>query len=332
MNFPGFRSLCYYITKMNGVLQRPDAASPQPVLLVGGKGGVGKTTCSAAIAAQFAVRGQRTLIITSDLSPSLSDIFECTIGDNVTKVSKDLDAYEISQDAIMNHWKERFGRDFYDILAQLVDVDALDRASRHQLLDYIGSAPSLREETMLDIIVDMANTRGYERIVWDTAPAGETLNLLDMPRNIRKHLRAGAKVFEGLDRIGKQLIGKRPISGIMDEWIALSEKIARFIRDTSAFIIVANPEALVVNQVGRMAATLKEYQLPILGLIINCVIEQADSPSLRALQKMQSTYIEQLKVLAGKQRVAVLPRSFAEIKGIRRLRQIGERLTAGLSL
>ena len=284
------------------------------------------------MATQFAAQGQRTLIITSDLSPSLSDIFERAIGDTVTKIDNNLDAYEISQDAIMRRWKERFGPDFYDILAQLIDIEALDRESRHQLLDYIGSAPSLREETMLDIIVDMANTRGYERIVWDTAPAGETLNLLDMPRNIRKHLRAGAKVFEGLDRIGKQIIGKRPIAGIMDEWIVLSEKIARFIRDTSAFIIVANPEALVVNQVVRMTASLEEYQLPILGLIINCVIEQADSPSLAALQRMQAIYIEQLKALAGKRRVAILPRSFAEIKGIRRLQEIGGTLAADLSL
>ena len=71
------------------------------VFLVGGKGGVGKTTCSAAIAAHSAAIGIKTLIITSDLSPSLSDIFEQTIGDTITAVSKNLDAYEISQEAIV---------------------------------------------------------------------------------------------------------------------------------------------------------------------------------------------------------------------------------------
>lgn len=306
--------------------------SRRPVLLVGGKGGVGKTTCSAAIAAHSAVMGIKTLIITSDLSPSLADIFGQEIGDTVTAVSKNLDAYEISQEAIVTWWRKRFGRDFNDILAHLIDVEALDSESRHQLLDYIGSAPSLREETMLDVIRDMAENRGYDRIVWDTAPAGETLNLLDMPRNIRKHIRAGAKVFEGLDRIGKQLLGKRSIAGIMDGWIEVSELIARFIREKSSFLIVANPEALVVKQVERMIATLEEYQLPIHGLIVNCVVEDADSPSLVAVQETQSRYLQELRRLAGTHQVAILPRSFTEIRGLTRLQEIGAMLAAGLAL
>jgi arsenite-transporting ATPase len=306
--------------------------SQRPVLLVGGKGGVGKTTCSAAIAAHSAAIGLKTLIITSDLSPSLSDIFEQTIGDTITEVTKNLDAYEISQEAIVTWWRQRFGRDFTDILAHLIDVDALDSESRHQLLDYIGSAPSLREETMLDVIRDMAENRGYDRIVWDTAPAGETLNLLDMPRNIRKHIRAGAKVFEGLDRIGKQLLGKRSIAGIMDGWIEVSEQIARFIREKSSFLIVAIPEALVVKQVARMITTLEEYQLPIHGLIVNCVVEVADSPSLVAVQDMQSPYLRQLRRMAETHHVATLPRSFTEIRGIERLQKIGAELATRLAL
>lgn len=317
---------------MNSNEEMSAKTSGRPVLLVGGKGGVGKTTCSAALAAYYADSGIKTLIITSDLSPSLSDIFEQTIGDTVTTVSKNLDAYEISQEAIVTWWRQRFGQDFNDILAHLIDVEALDNESRHQLLDYIGSAPSLREETMLDVIRDMAENRGYDRIIWDTAPAGETLNLLDMPRNIRKHIRAGAKVFEGLDRIGKQLLGKRSIAGIMDGWVEVSELIARFIREKSSFVIVANPEALVVKQVSRMIATLEAYQLPIHGLIVNCVVEDADSPSLVAVQKTQSQYLWELRRMAGTHQVATLPRSFTEIKGRKRLQEIGAMLAAGLAL
>jgi arsenite-transporting ATPase len=307
-------------------------AVQKPVLLIGGKGGVGKTTCSAAIATRLAALGKRTLIITSDLSPSLSDIFERKIGDTITVVKKNLDAYEISPDAIVAHWKKRFGGDFYDILAHLINMESLDGESRHQLLDYIGSAPSLREETMLDIIVDMAGNRGYDRVVWDTAPAGETLNLLDMPSTIRRHLRAGARVFEGLDKIGKQLIKKRSIANIMDEWIALSERIARFIHQRSTFIIVANPEALVVSQVRRMVATLKEYDLPIHGLVINRVIENPDSSRLIAMQEDQARYIEELMNNAGERHVITLSLAHREIKGLRRLQEIGEELVTGLLL
>ncbi len=302
------------------------------MLLVGGKGGVGKTTCSAAIATRLAAQGRRTLLITSDMTPSLSDVFEQEIGDTITSVCINLDACELSQESIATHWKKRFGKDFYDILTILIDIDSLDSESRHQLMDYIGSAPSLREETMLDIIVNMAESREYDRIVWDTAPAGETLNLLNMPKNIKKHLRAGAKIYEGLYKIGKQLVGKRSIAEIMDEWVSVSEKIARFMHDQSAFLVVANPEFLVVNQARRVIKTLTDYCLPIHGLIINKVIEETDSVSLAAMRAQQARYIEELRKMGGEKPVVALPLSLTEVKGVEGLRVIGEKLVTELLL
>ncbi len=298
----------------------------KPIILFGGKGGVGKTTCSAAVAAYCAAAGQRTIVITSDMTPSLSDIFEEPIGDSITRIDENLFAVEISQDAIVARWKERFSRDFYDILSQLIDLDALDGESRHQLLDYIGSAPSLREETMLDLIVDMVETGNYDRVIWDTAPAGETLNLLNMPRFIRKHLRAGAKVFEGLDKIGKQLVGKRSIADTMDEWILISERISRFILTRTAFIIVANPEALVVKHVERLMQSLRENAVTIHGMVINRVIERADSGTLRGMMTVQEPYLAALRNMAGGLPAATLPLSLEEIKGKDALQSAGERL------
>ncbi len=298
----------------------------------GGKGGVGKTTCSAAIALQFASLGQKSIIISSDMAPSLSDIFEKKIGDQIKTIDKNLDAIEICQDTIVNRWKKRFGKDFYDILSHLIDVDGLDSESRHQLLDYIGSAPSLREETMLDLIVDMAEGNRYDRIIWDTAPAGETLNLINMPQYIRKHLRAGAKVFEGLDRISKQIIGKRSIADIMDEWILVSERISRFIHNRSLFIIVANPEALVVNQSRRIIETIEDYQVNIHGMVINRVIENTDSESLLAVKRVQEKYISELTYIAKGLPVVILPLSLTEIKGKEILKKIGKELLNKLNL
>jgi len=304
----------------------------RPVILFGGKGGVGKTTCSAAVASYCAASGEKTIVVTSDMTPSLSDIFEVAIGDTVRLIDDNLSAVEISQDAIVARWKEKFSRDFYDILSQLIDVDGLDSESRHQLMDYIGSAPSLREETMLDLIVDLVEQGNYDRVIWDTAPAGETLNLLDMPRAIRKHLRAGAKVFEGLDKIGKQLIGRRSIADTMDEWIMISEKLARFIHDKTAFVVVTNPEALVVRHAERLVKTLTEFGLLIHGMVINCVVEEDDSDTLRALRRNQEQHLRELRRLAGPLPVALLPRSPADIKGKKALRHAGEVLCRQLGL
>jgi arsenite-transporting ATPase len=304
----------------------------KPIILFGGKGGVGKTTCSAAVAAHFADKGYRTIVITSDLTPSLSDIFDMPVGDSIRQISSNLFAFEISQDAIADRWKKRFSRDFYDILSQLIDLEGLDSESRHQLLDYIGSAPSLREETMLDLIVDMVEAGHYERIIWDTAPAGETLNLLSMPRFIRRHLTAGAKVFEGLDKIGKQLTGRRSIADTMDEWIQLSERISRFIKDRTEFIVVAKPEALVVRHVARLLKTLREYELSIRGMVINCVIENADADVLRSMRTIQSGHMKELVTFAGDLPVGHLPLANEELRGLRALREVGASLCTQLDL
>jgi arsenite-transporting ATPase len=256
------------------------------------------------------------------------------VGDRVTRVNTNLFAFEISQDAVVSRWKERFSRDFSDILSQLIDLDALDAESRHQLLDYIGSAPSLREETMLDLVIDLVKTGNYDRVVWDTAPAGETLNLLNMPRFIRRHLRAGAKVFEGLDRIGKQLIGRRSISETMDEWIRLSERISRFVAERTAFVIVANPEALVVKHVERLVGTLHGYAVTIRGMVINGMIQQENSGSdtLSAIRAEQTSHAAALTALASGVPVAVLPFSACGIRGLPALRQTGRVLCTQLGL
>jgi len=302
------------------------------VILFGGKGGVGKTTCSAGTAVAFAARGLKTLIITSDMTPSLSDVFETPIGDSISTIAQNLFAVEVSADAITARWKKRFGPDFQDILSHLVDVEALDAESRHQLLDYIGSAPSLREETMLDLIVDMVETGGYERVVWDTAPAGETLNLLSMPVFIRKHLTAGAKVFQGLDLIGKQIIGKRSIAQIMDEWASASERISLLLSQRATFIIVTNPESLVVSHAKRLVRALQDYRVHLHGMVINRIVEQTDSPVLRDFRAAQEGHLAELLHVAGGLHVARLPLSLVEVKGAEMLKKIGERIVGELML
>ena len=295
------------------------------VTLFGGKGGVGKTTCSAAAGLHLASTGKKTIIISSDLAPSLSDIFEMHIGSMERLVDGNLYALEIGQEEITARWQEKFGPDFYEILSRLMDVDNIDSESEHKLAEYIGSAPALKEETTLDYILELAESRNYDAIVWDTAPAGETLGLLGMPRLIKEHLRAGAKVYEAMDRIGKGVRRMaRSVSEIMDEWIKASERIADFLKNPqqTEFIVVTNPDGMVVNHTQRLIETLHKYEVGVHAMIINRVVTEADSEFLIRMRESQRPYLEQLLEYRDGMKIVALPISAGEIKGLDRLRQL----------
>jgi arsenite-transporting ATPase len=302
------------------------------LILFSGKGGVGKTTCSASIAVKLASEGVRTLHITSDMAPSLADIYEIDIGDRVTSVAENLDAVEFSQESIARTWKEKFGPDFTAILSQFLDTDGMEQNGALDLLDYIGTAPSLREETLLDMIVEMAAAGEYQRIVWDTAPTGETLNLLHMPKLMKKHLKAGARLYEAMDRLAGVVSGRRSLAGIMEEWVVRSEGIARFLQENTMFFVVANPEALVVRQAERTLTALMDAGFSVHGLIINRIAVSDGSEFLQRAQENQEPYIKRLLLLGDGLAVGRVNLTLEEIRGLDPLKTIGDRLSQELGL
>ncbi len=280
----------------------------------------------------YASEGIRTLHITSDMAPSLGDIYGRDIGQDLTAIAHNLDAVEFTPDIIARTWKEKFGPDFAEILSHMLDMDGMETEGDLDLLDYIGTAPSLREETLLDMIVDMADKGQYQRIIWDTAPAGETLNLLHMPRLMRKHLRAGVKLYEAVDRLAGVVSGKRSLAGIMDEWIVRSEGIAKFLLNSTIFFLVANPEALVVKQTERTMASLVKSGFSVNGIIINMIAESDGSDFLQKKKENQGPYVQKLLDLANGLPVGRVSLTLDDIRGLDPLRNIGDSLTQELGL
>lgn len=266
------------------------------------------------------------------MAPSLGDIYEMDIGDRVTSVTENLDAVEFSQESIARTWKEKFGPDFTAILSQFLDTDGMEQNGDPDLLDYIGTAPSLREETLLDMIVEMAAAGEYQRIIWDTAPTGETLNLLHMPKLMKKHLKAGARLYEAMDRLAGVVAGRRSLAGIMEEWVVRSEGIARFLQENTMFFVVANPEALVVRQAERTLTALMDAGFSVHGLIINRIAVSDGSEFLQRAQENQEPYIRRLLLLGGGLAVGRVNLTLEEIRGLEPLRAIGDSLTRELGL
>ncbi len=293
------------------------------VIMFGGKGGVGKTTCSATTALHYALAGRKTLIISSDLTPSLSDIFEVEIGPTERPIADvpNLFGLEVNPDEVMARWKEKFGPEVYAAASTLVDMPY------DQLIDYVAIAPGIQEEFMLDYILERIRDGRYDLIVWDTAPAGDTLRLLGLPQQFLQHLRMAPKIYlEVRDAFN---LKKVPFLELIQSWSALSEEVVSFFRDptNTEFVLVTIPEALGVYQARRLVGEFARFGLRIHYLIINHVILEPDCPFHEQRAAMQRPYIDLLKQeYDGQLELIQLPAFAREMKGIDRLKMMRREL------
>jgi arsenite/tail-anchored protein-transporting ATPase len=300
------------------------------LIMVGGKGGVGKTTCASAIALGLAIRGKRVLVISSDPSPSLSDIYEREIGNEEVRVLQTHQLYglEISSDLVLRKWKERFGEEIYEVISSFADVD-------YDFVDYIGTAPGIEEEYMLYFILEIVRSDRYDVLVWDTAPAGHTLRLLRLPNLFLSHLEAATKFYMNMYSLLDRLKGtvrmkssKRTLLQTIESWESLSKDIIDFIRDEemSKYVLVTIPEALGVRLTERMFRDFQENGLVVCDLIINHIVREADCDFHRLRREMQDPYIRHLETTHEGINVSKLFLSPYEIKGLDRIRGIAEAL------
>lgn len=299
--------------------------SNKRVLMFGGKGGVGKTTCSATTALHYASLGRRTLIISSDLTPSLSDIFEMNVGPSEKPVegAKNLYALEIGPEEVMRRWKKKFGPEIYEAASSLIDMPY------DELIDYVAMAPGIQEEFMLDYVLEHIKDGSYDLIVWDTAPAGDTLRLLELPYKFIAHLRTAPKVYMRV-RDAFQLT-KVPFLDLIGSWKELAEEVTDFMRnpENTEFILVTIAEGLGVYQARRLIGEFERFGLEIRYLLVNNVIKNPDSEFNRQRMEMQRKYIKILADEYGDGRKLVeVPLFPHEIKGLESLRELEKVLFA----
>ena len=152
--------------------------APQPIIFIGGKGGVGKTTTAAALASYYANQGKKTLIVSTDPAHSLGDVLNVQLKNQKTVVTPYLDAIELNPDIIVDEHFSQVER----TITSYANPDMMPKIREHLRLS--KSAPGAQEAAMLESmcqhLVEAADA-GYEHIIFDTAPTGHTLRLLVLP-------------------------------------------------------------------------------------------------------------------------------------------------------
>ncbi len=175
---------------------------------------------------------------------------------------------------------------------------------------------------MLDYILEHVRDQRYDRIVWDTAPAGDTLRLLDLPRRFLAHLRVAPRFyFKAQDVLG---LSKTPFLQLIESWTILSQEIADFFTDPNQveFVLVTIPEALGVYQSRRIVRDLKEQGIEVKHIVVNGVIVQAEGEFTRGRMEMQQPYLKTLREEFGEGAIALVPLLPYEVKGLKRLNEI----------
>ena len=242
------------------------------VLLFTGKGGVGKTTASAATAALAAARGRKTLVLSTDPAHSLADAFGVALGPEPTEVQPGLYGMQVDAQAA-------FERTWRDIQTYLVGV--LARAGVDSLqAEELTVLPGAEEVLALLALREQVESGLWDVVVVDCAPTGETLRLLALPDALSwyvekvfpAHRRALRAVRPLLHRTTGPVV---PQDGVFDA----VERLHRQLADVRALLtsadtsvrLVLTPEAVVVAEARRTLTSLALYGYRVDGLLANRV-------------------------------------------------------------
>ncbi|MHA1909359.1 MAG: ArsA family ATPase, partial [Candidatus Thorarchaeota archaeon] len=225
-------------------------------ILSGGKGGVGKTSCAGALAVLSAQKGLRTLVLSTDPAHSLSDSFDQDLsGGEIISIKgyDNLWGMEIDTEKGMQEFQQTIGD----------GAAGPDMAMASSLLgDMSGMSPPGSDEAMaFGKILEFIEDSSYDRVIFDTAPTGHTLKLLELPDLLDSWL---GKILTLRQRLGSMMSGLRGMLGGAQEednaWEMLQatkEKIkaARIELsdpEVTQFVVVSIAEAMSVFETQRL--------------------------------------------------------------------------------
>ncbi|KAG2729854.1 hypothetical protein I3843_01G262600 [Carya illinoinensis] len=338
-------------TPAEGVSVFDDMASgtERKYYMLGGKGGVGKTSCAASLAVKFANNGHPTLVVSTDPAHSLSDSFaqDLTGGTLVPVEGPDapLFALEINPEKAREEFrsatKKNGGtgvKDFMDGMGLGMLAEQLGELKLGELLD--TPPPGLDEAIAISKVIQFLESQEYSmftRIVFDTAPTGHTLRLLSLPdfldASIGKILKLKQKIASATSAI-KSVFGQeedRPDAA--DKLERLRErmiKVRELFRDTDSteFVIVTIPTVMAVSESSRLHASLKKENVPVKSLIVNQILPPSISDCKFCAMKRKDQ-LRALDMIRGDPELSSLtliqaPLVDVEIRGVPALRFLGD--------
>ncbi|MDD1721074.1 MAG: TRC40/GET3/ArsA family transport-energizing ATPase [Euryarchaeota archaeon] len=289
-------------------LMEPTQQGKTKFVFFSGKGGVGKSTMSCATAVWLAKKGYKTIIVTTDPAPNLSDIFNQEIGHKITPIDgvDNLSAIEINPDIASEEYRERM----------IAPMRALLDEKNLQVMKEQMNSPCVEEVAAFDQFIEFMNDPVYDVVVFDTAPTGHTIRLLELPSGWCTEL----------DKGGSTCIG--PSASLQGAKLKYETAIA-YLQDGDAtsFVFVLRPENSSILETKRSAAELSKLGITTSFLIINGMLPEAASTDRFFKKKWdeEQAIVKRIEdEFEGKK--LVYPLRDSEISGLSFLESVGQTL------
>ena len=271
-----------------------DLARSKKILFFGGKGGVGKTTVSAATAIARANEGARVLLVSTDPAHNLGHLFDRPIGAQAVRITAGLDALELDPKSTV----EAHMREVSSALYQLMPANQHGEIDKHMSLS--RDAPGMQEAALLERIAEVVETgvEEYDLVIFDTAPSGHTARVMVLPQMMSAWTEGLIQRREKADRFADIVRGLGSDSSMEDKTIGgadqeekqreskirqillrrrnkfvhLRDKIAD--PDLTSFVIVLAAERLPVLETIELHELLQQT-----GISVDCLVVNKRAPA-----------------------------------------------------
>jgi arsenite-transporting ATPase len=301
--------------------------------MFGGKGGLGKTTFSAATGYWLAKQGKRVLVFSVDPQASLSDIFQADIfGKGPVKVMDNLWAQEIDADRHIREYQD-------EVRAKILDMYGLEKVP-DEIEDYIAAAsaePAMEESAIFDSVVDILSEGDYDYYIYDLVPLGHALYYLSMAKvydewigkitHLREEMREYEEVAARMRR--QKAVAEDEILGELQYIRQRINAASRILtdRDRTAFFFVVVPEQMILLDTAKAAKMFAKFDVPIAGYIVNRVLPESLGsegvpPYLRNRMEMQRGQLAEIERELGADVRAHVPELERDVTGLEMIERI----------
>ena len=309
-------------------------------IMYGGKGGLGKTTFSAATAYYLAKTGRKVLVFSVDPQASLSDIFKQDIfGKGAVEIMPNLYAQEIDADHRIREYQQ-------EIRKKILDMYQLESVPE-EIENYIQAAaaePAMEESAIFDEVVDIVVGGEYDYYIYDMVPLGHALYYLSMASVYDEWISKITKLREEMAEYDQvAAVMRRDKESQEDQILQELQYIKQRInasssiltdKEKTAFFFVVVPEEMIIFDTQRAAKLFAKFNVPLSGYIVNRVIPtelraQKIPDYLRNRLEMQKGYLEKIDSIFGAEVLARVPEFERDIAGLPMIEKMAHAMFGG---